>query len=219
MPHTVRRGHQRHPLLLVALVAAFVLVYWLAVRTHQGQLYDARFFGWVGGLRRLSGPLPELVRQAMPLVLVGATCVPAVLTIAGRRWRRLVAAVLVVAVACVAAQLLKHEVLTRPDLGDHGYVENSYPSGHVAVVAALCVAVVLLWPGGPNRYVVIGAATVAGLTAVADVVSFAHRPSDVVGSLLLVAAVTVAVRWALRLGTAPPVTVRDDTRPAHTVVW
>jgi hypothetical protein len=207
MPHTVRRGHQRHPLLLVALVAAFVLVYWLAVRTHQGQLYDEGFFGRAAGLRGVSGPVPALTRQAMPLLLVGACGVPAMLAIAGHRWRRLAGAALVVGIASGGAQLLKHHLFVRPDLGVHGYLENSYPSGHVAVVAALCVAVVLLWPGGPNRYVAAGGAAVAGLTAVSDVLSFAHRPSDVLGSLLLVAAVSVAVRWALQLDTAPPVTI------------
>jgi hypothetical protein len=215
MPHAVRRACWRRPLLLAVLMAAFVLLYWLAVHTRQGQLYDAGFFGRVWGLRAVSGRVPELARATLPTLLLGATAVPAVLAVTGRRWRRLLAAVLVVTVASAAAQVLKHQVLARPDLGDHGYVENSYPSGHVAVVAALCVAVVLLWPGGPTRYVVGGGAAVAVLGAAADVASFAHRPSDVVGSLLLVAAVSAAVWWALRLDTAPPVILRDDASPTH----
>lgn len=214
MPHAVRHARWRGPLLVVTLAAAFVLLYWLAVRTLPGQMYDAGFFGRVVGLRTVSGRVPELVRATLPTLLLGATTVPTVLAVTGRGWRRLLAAVLVVIVASAAAQLLKHRVLTRPDLGDHGYVENSYPSGHVAVVAALCVAVVLLWPGGPNRYVVAGGTLVAVLGAAANVASFAHRPSDVVGSLLLVAVVSVAVWWALRVRTAPPVTSRDDAPPA-----
>jgi membrane-associated phospholipid phosphatase len=218
MAHAVRRARWRGPLLFVALVAAFVLLYWLTVRTPQGQVYDAGFFGRVVGLRDVSGQVPELARETMPPLLLGAIAVPAVLAVAGRRWRRLAAALLVVVLGTASAQVLKYHVLARPDLGGHGYAENSYPSGHVAVVAALCVAMVLLWPGGPNRYVVVGGAALAVLAAGADVVSFAHRPSDVVGSLLLVAAVSVAVGSALRLGTAPPVTLHYDAGPSAHVV-
>jgi membrane-associated phospholipid phosphatase len=199
--------------LLAVLVVAFVTLYWLAVRTSAGQLYDAGFFGRVGALRALSGPAPALMRETSPYVLAGAVCVPAVLAVASRRWRRLAGASLVIVVATAGAHVLKDWLLIRPDLGDHGYAQNSFPSAHVAVVAALCVAVVLLWPDQPTWPVVTGAAGVAVLAAAANVVSYAHRPSDVVGSLLLVAAVTVAVAWGLRLTGTPPEAVSLSNGP------
>ena len=88
------------------------------------------------------------------------------------------------------AELLKL-VLDRPGFLA-GTAGNSFPSGHVAAVAGLGVAVVVAVPGASRWFV---AALVAGpaaaLTGLATVVMQWHRPSGVVGSVLL--AVTIGV--------------------------
>ncbi len=202
----------RSALLLGALGGAFVLLYVVAVRTTTGQRLDAGSFAGVVVLHDAAWPFFAALRTELPLVLAGAALVLAVLAVLAGAWRRLAAAVIVPAVSAAGAQLLKQHLLARPGLGDHGYPENSYPSGHAAVVAALCIGIVLLWPGGAGRAMVAVGTGVALLGAAANVVTYAHRPSDVLGSLLLVAAVTVAVGWVLRPGASPGVITATPRR-------
>ncbi|MEN5074871.1 phosphatase PAP2 family protein [Isoptericola cucumis] len=192
----------------VVLGLAFAALYLLAVRTDAGQRLDDEALAATASLWDAAVPVTRLVRAALPLLLAAVVLVPLARAVGARAWRRLAAAALVVGVSALGSQLLKHVLLDRPDLGHQAIPENSYPSGHVAAVTALCVAVVLLWPGGASRAVVAGWSVVALVAGAANVVSFAHRPADVLGSLLLVGAVTGATWWALRLGDVPPVSVR-----------
>lgn len=210
-----RAPRRRAVLLPVVTAAAFGLVYALAVRTGAGQRWDAGSFSDVVVLHDAAGGFFRLLRDSLPLLLAVAV-VPAGVAVAARAWRRLAAAAVVLAVSATGARVLRDHVLTRPDLGDNGYPQNSFPSGHVAVAAALCVAFVLLWPGGAGRAVVASWGTVAALSAVANVVTFAHRPADVVGSLLLVGTVAAATVQALRPEATPAVAVpwRPRGRPS-----
>lgn len=198
-------GTARRRAVLVPLVtaAAFCLVYVLCARTAAGQRWDAGTFRDVVVLHDAAGPLFRVVRSSPPLLLAAAA-VPAGLAVAARAWRRLAAAAIVLAVSAAGARVLQDH-LARPYLGDHGYPQNTFPSGHVALAAALCVGFVLLWPGGAGRAVVAAWGGVAVLSALANVVTFAHRPSDVVGSLLLVATVTAVTVQALRPDITPAV--------------
>jgi membrane-associated phospholipid phosphatase len=128
-------------------------------------------------------------------------------------WRRgaraLVATVVgTVVPTAVASRTLRDQMLTRPWFGDFGPPHNTLPSTHMAVVTSLAVAVVLflrLSPpsaraeGRPRRrlgwvIVWLGAALVAEGTA--TVVSYAHRPSDVVAGVAL-AALWWCLGWVL----------------------
>ncbi|MEL7976752.1 phosphatase PAP2 family protein [Isoptericola sp. F-RaC21] len=201
------------PLLVGAgLALGFVALYLLAVRTEVGQQLDDDALAATATLWDATVPLTRLVRAALPLLLAAVVLVPLARAVGARAWRRLAAAALVVGVSVLGSQLLKHVLLDRPDLGHQSIPENSYPSGHMAAVTALCVAVVLLWPGGASRAVVAGWSLVALVAVAVNVVSFAHRPSDVLGSLLLVGAVTAATWWGLRLGEAAPVPARGRGR-------
>ena len=79
-------------------------------------------------------------------------------------------------------------------------------------IIALLVAVALLWPGrpGPVARWVLGALAV--LVPAGNVTWYAHRPADVLGSVLLVASVT-ALAWAAFLPDLTP-----WWRPARAVV-
>ncbi|MCK9794842.1 hypothetical protein M1843_13910 [Isoptericola sp. 4D.3] len=196
----------------VALGLGFAALYLLAVRTEVGQRLDDEALGATASLWDATVPLTRLVRAALPLVLAAVVLVPLARAVGARAWRRLAAGALVVGISVLGSQLLKHVLLDRPDLGHQSIPENSYPSGHVAAVTALCVAIVLLWPGGASRAVVAGWSLVALVAVAVNVVSFAHRPSDVLGALLLVGAVTAATWGPLRLGETAPVTVRGRAR-------
>ncbi len=187
--------------LTLACAAAFAVTYGWTVRTASGQELDIEIFaraqtGSAAWLRTAG-----LLRGGLPLVLGTAAAVLAVVAARGRAWSDLVRAVVVVAGATGLAHALK-SVLARPYLGEHGYTTNTFPSGHVAATAALGVALVILWPSARRAPAVLLAVATSTLACVVAVVGHAHRPSDALGALLLVGAVT-ALAAAAAVGTRP----------------
>jgi membrane-associated phospholipid phosphatase len=105
------------------------------------------------------------------------------------------------AAAYVAGNVIEEIVkttLTRPPLHagrlDVAAFTNSYPSGHTIRIVLLAVAVGVAWPK-----LRVPAATWALATLVFLVLGGWHVPSDVVGGLLLVAAL-LATTWASCFG-------------------
>lgn len=98
---------------------------------------------------------------------------------------------------------LLREWLPRPDHG-YSYVENTLPSTHMTLVAAAAVAIVLLWPTSLPGWLVPVLVALLVVAALGNVVGHAHRPSDVLASLLLVATATSMVRVVTRSPTRGP---------------
>ncbi|QJW35991.1 phosphatase PAP2 family protein [Cellulosimicrobium protaetiae] len=202
--------------LILLLVLAFVALWAASHLTAAGQQADAGVFRTVAPLHDVGLGTAGALRRGLPVVCAGVVAVLGVVAIVRRAWRDLVAALLVV-LGTVGIALGLRAVLVRPDLGGFGYAHQTFPSGHVAVVGGLCVAIWLLWPWPASRslagWVGLGATAVA---AFASVVTYAHRPSDVVGSLLVAAAVAIAVAWLLDVpravspGDGSPSTPPDD---------
>lgn len=185
--------------LVAGLACALAAVYLIAVRTGPGQAADVRAFSWVSPLHDLANGPAERWRAAAPVLLAAVVAGCALHAWRARRRRRVVAGLLGVAAALPAATVLRDELLARPWLGDHGYAHNTLPSGHVAVVTALAAAVLLLWPAtGVPRGAVVTATGVVAATAAASVVTYAHRPSDVVAGLLLGLLAPALACWAVR---------------------
>jgi membrane-associated phospholipid phosphatase len=190
--------------LLVGLAAAagFVLAALVFLRTGPGDTVDR----WVSSAV-LDG-LPAPVRRgldalARPWLLVALAPLDAglmLLALARRGWRRAALAVLVAgASALVSAGVDVPATLHLPGEG--------YPSDHATVGFALLVALGVLWPRPLGRR---GLGVLAGLSVVVgtgNVSWYAHRPVDVLGSALLVAAAT-GVAVGLLGGDATNVGVR-----------
>lgn len=182
---------------MVVCTAAFVLLYAVAVRTGPGQEFDNWAFG-VAQRRLGVGPLQEwwpwLARVGLPFALGAVVAVLGLISMPRHPWRAASAA-LVVGMSTLLSRTLQ-DGLPRPAMGqDLWYVGNTFPSTHVAATVALLVAVWLLWATRPGWLVrVLSAAAV--LVAVGNVVGHAHRPSDALGSVLLVAVVTRVVQLA-----------------------
>lgn len=195
---------------LVLLVAAFVALWAASHLTVAGQRADAGAFRTLAPLHDAGRDLAGALRRGLPVACAAVVAVLGVVALVRRAWRDLLAAVVVV-LGTVGIALGLREVLVRPDLGGYGYAYQTFPSGHVAVVGGLCIAIWLLWPWPTSRAVAGWAGLgVTAVAALASVVTYAHRPSDVVGSLLVAAGVTVAVVWLLdvpqgaRAAGAPP---------------
>jgi hypothetical protein len=185
---------------LLAL-AGFAAIYLFAVWTTPGQWLDGRGFMYADRVvpKLAEGLLPWFVRVALPLLLALLAVVLGVAALVRRSWRSLTSAVLVVGVSIPAAWWLKFHLLWVPDGGDlRPYEQGTYPGVHMAAVTALVVAVLLLWPSSPSlMHLVVGALVVAA-TCLGNVVGMAHVPSDVIGAVLLVAAVTAGVLGVVR---------------------
>ena len=134
----------------------------------------------------------ELVTAFARAAAVGALALVAtvlgVAAVGRRAWAALTAAVLTLATAVALGPYLRDEVLSRPRFTDETFPLNSLPSTHATAAAALTVAVVLLWPRPRPWWLLNACGVVLLLVAVGNVVSQAHRPSDVVASFLLVGA-------------------------------
>ena len=110
--------------------------------------------------------------------------------------------------ANLTTQALKHW-LDRPDLLGLGHA-NSFPSGHVTVVASLAAGAVLVTARRGKPTIAVAGIAATAATAVATVALGWHRPSDIVGAVGVVAA-WAAMTAALTLGrsSAPPPSSRQ----------
>ena len=198
--------------LSVLLVAALAGLYLWAVRSESGQRTDISLLVDLQVLNPTLGPVATILRPG--LIVAGALACGALGVVAaiGHRWRSLSAAVTVVVLSVSCTWALKNIVLDRPFLGEFGYTVNTFPSGHVSAALALVVAAALLAPAwessAARRTFTLILTAVALAACFASVLEHVHRPSDVVGSVLLVASVT-----ALAVAVVDPPRQRGTTRP------
>jgi membrane-associated phospholipid phosphatase len=197
----------RSRLLLLAATSAFAvwLTYRVLVTSAAGQRLDQRAMvesmaaapTRTGHLTRLSDVV------SVPSI---AVAVVVLITIAVKRSRpRLgIAAAATVVGANLTTQALKHW-LDRPDLLGLGGA-NSFPSGHVTVVASLAAGALLVTVRRAQPTVAVAGAVATAVAAAATIALGWHRPSDIVGAVGVVATwAAIAGAWSLgKAGAAPP---------------
>ncbi|MFC9301783.1 phosphatase PAP2 family protein [Streptomyces albidoflavus] len=197
---------------------AFVAVYLLAVWTPFGQRAENALFGgegarpaWIygwSGSAYGSSAMPPLEHTALPTLAVGTALVAAVALVRRRWWPG--GAALGVIAATVGGKEIARAVLPRPDLvgARESLLETSFPSGHVAVPAALALAAVLVASPRVRPYVTAAGMLWLTVTAAAVLATYHHRPSDVLGTTLLACACHLLATRLL-----PPAEVPADARP------
>jgi membrane-associated phospholipid phosphatase len=164
--------------------AGFVLLYLVGVGTAAGQQLDEAAMQWTAAFITRDGWAEALLTgvSAGSVLLVGATL--AVVTALTRGLRPAALGALSGAVVLLVAEVLKL-TLTRPDFAVQA-LANSFPSGHVAAVTGLAVSLLLAAPTRRWRWAaLLGAAPAVAFTGLATVALEWHRPSDVLGSVLL----------------------------------
>ncbi|MEV6374892.1 phosphatase PAP2 family protein [Micromonospora musae] len=205
-------------LFVLVQVAAFLVVWRVAVHTGLGQWIDTvALTGNRIGQDRIDEPVDRILNAMSVVSLLAATIVIGFIALMRGRIALAITATLLIAGANVTTQLLKYG-LTRPDLGidlERIYAGNSLPSGHTAVAASVAVALVLVLPAKARPF---GAFVGAGYAAAAGVATLSagwHRPSDALTAFLVVGV------WAALAGLVLLVTQREQaqvsTADAHRV--
>lgn len=133
-----------------------------------------------------------------------------------RRYAEAVAASVLFVGASVVTQVLKNEVIARPDLASGwGAYGNSLPSGHATIAIAAACAALFAAPSQMKLVlapVLVVWATVAGMGVIA---AGWHRPSDVVTASLVVGfwcTVAALLVTAVRRGHTAPVLTAAQRR-------
>jgi membrane-associated phospholipid phosphatase len=184
----------------------FVVLYALLERTSWGQRLDTTALrGRLILSRReivAAGRLHASI-DVVSLGLIGSAIVLA--AVARRRLTLALGAFVLIAGSLLTAEALKH-TLGRPRLvldavGNH----SSYPSGHTAVAMSLSVAAVFVAPIELRSAVAMLGALFTSVVGCSLVASASHRPSDMIGSALVVTAwAAVVAACLIRRGDATP---------------
>ena len=181
--------------------------YWFGAGTAAGRDVDAYLLRHGSHVVEVIGN--KLVLLAPPTAALGAVALFATAWRA-RRHGDAIRAVAIVAGAPVVARVAKMLLEDRDPLGTEASRQlgaGFFPSGHAAVVMALCLAALLVAPG-PRPRVLVAAGVYASLLGFAIAAGRSHHLSDVYGAFLLAAAVA-----ALGLvGRTPP---RGEAAPAE----
>lgn len=206
------RTERRMVLLLVICILLLAVLYVLAVQTSWGQrLDDAALDGRTTRVGVLNAT-QRLLDTISVASLAAAGVVIAVIAVARRRPHLALMALVVIGGANVTTELLKRQILPRPDLVGEGerLAGPSFPSGHATVAMSVVVALVLVVPPRWRATTAAAGFVYAGMVGMGVVTAGWHRPSDVMGAYLVAVgwgagAVMLLVVWRgatqLRLGT------------------
>ncbi|QCR18069.1 phosphatase PAP2 family protein [Agrococcus sp. SGAir0287] len=169
----------------VALAVVFVVAVWTERgRIAEGAVLEASTFATDSPLLGLVG-ISTLAAACAALLAIG---------LVRRRGDLALVAIAVVAASAIIGQLLKHLVLSRPTVvAEQG---NSFPSGHMIAFAAVAAGALVVLPAALRLVAAPFAAVLLSVVAIRLVHDGWHRPSDVVGALLLVVCLTaLATLW------------------------
>lgn len=184
---------QRFPLvqwyLPAGILLAAVIGTWVYfVQTVQGQLVDAVTWETAGQrLQFLRGPVRTLLALLPEIVGVLAVLTFLVLTLIKKRFFASGVALVMFLAANASAQVLKHWIFLRPDLGTGipYYTGNSLPSGHTVFASAAGFALMLVAHPRQRSWVSIVAVTLAVAVGAGTFMETWHRPADMMAGYFL----------------------------------
>lgn len=209
----VERSRVRGPLpgwpavMATAYAAAFVLVYYLSVRTERGRLVsDAS----LRGAMSTGSPFRDTVDSVLDVVsvasLLGAVAVVAVIALVRLDRVRGLAAIGVLVTANVATRLLKSYILERPDLGLDEVAPatlNSLPSGHATAAFSAVAALLVVLPAAWRVATALLGGGFAAVIALAAMFAGWHRTADAMAAFLVVGVCTMVAIAVVRAYAEP----------------
>lgn len=172
----------------VILAAVIAL---LSLRTVPGQNLDTLAMEAMVARGDLAPSGLRIMTSLVSVPAIVLSCAIVVVIAAFRRRFALgVRALGIVCGANLTVQLVKLAI-TRPDLGVGLNLDNSFPSGHTAFAASVAAALVVVAPRGFQTIAVVLGGLWASLMGQVVMLQGWHRPSDVAGAMLIVAAWTL----------------------------
>jgi membrane-associated phospholipid phosphatase len=178
----------------LAAVAAFsalgvLLAYALWVRTRTGQRLDQAAFNGGAISRRAHDASGVLLSTISIGSLALAIAVLAALALLRQRRTLAIVAIAGVGGAVLTTEVLKLVIFERPPLypSPRGF-GNTYPSGHTTIAYAVGLAAVMVSPRRIRRLVAAAAFAYGTGIGLSTILAGWHRPSDVVGGLLVATA-------------------------------
>lgn len=161
-------------------IAVGVGSYVLGVQSALGQEAEANV---LDAARFTTDPPAPLNLVSVPSVAITLLAI-GVVACAVHGFRRGIALLTISALALVASQLLKLQLLPRPELFELD-APNTFPSGHMTVFTVLVAALIWAVPArARSLFAVAGAALLAAVGW--QLLAFGwHRPSDVLGAIAL----------------------------------
>ncbi|MDO5034845.1 MAG: phosphatase PAP2 family protein [Actinomycetaceae bacterium] len=210
-------GNPRRTVRVVLTFGALLLFLLLAIGglfTPVGQALDQIVLDVAMGGSTRVGWVSDVLTQSITATTI-AVAAAVIMLIAAIRARFALAMRVGVMIlgANIMAQLFKTYLIHRPYMGVGFDLPNSFPSGHATVLMSLALGLVIVLP----RKIRSIAALVLSLAVSAALVSVVmlgwHRPSDVVGGIL------IAFMWAMALAPQEePSPVKDTVNTAAITV-
>jgi hypothetical protein len=204
---------RRLALASVVAVLCAAVCYVVMVRTSLGQRVDnAAYYGaqaqYNSTAAAATSPLRRITADSLGVVLLALVGIG----LLRRRFLLGLGAAFAAGIAVVGTDLLKYDVLSRPDLTGlgRGHLLNTFPSGHTATAVGCAMALVLVAPPRWRGVAAVIAGTYGWLTAALVQTAGWHRPSDAIGAAFLAFAAVTAVASLLCVGR--PVAWRDHGR-------
>ncbi|WP_058234591.1 phosphatase PAP2 family protein [Devriesea agamarum] len=191
MKGRIATGWGSFALCLACLVGVSLLA-GTSIDTAGGQRLDQLVLSGARGDDGLISRIvfPVLNTVSIPFILV-ALVVTVLVALLRRRYGLAWSMLVLVLGSNATTQVLKKIVIERPHLvAGIDVTPNSFPSGHTTVAASVAIAFAVVAPTTLRPLVSILGAFFTILTGIGTMTGGWHRPSDVVGAFLVVAAWT-----------------------------
>jgi membrane-associated phospholipid phosphatase len=190
-PELARSRARRMLILSIVCIVLLGIVYYVAVHTEWGQRIDeAALDGRTTreSVLRATDRLLDTISAAS--FALGSLAI-LVVALARRRPHLALTAGVVIGGSFLTTQLLKREILDRPNLlglTDPAQQHNWLPSGHSTVAMALVAALVIVVAEEARPIVALAGLAYATMVGAGTVTLGWHRPSDVLAAYLVVTA-------------------------------
>lgn len=190
-------------------ITTFVL-YVVAVRTASGRLVDDAMFQRLREDLAARTWIPDgtiLARAQLALLVIGAGVVCATCLVNRSTPRTTTTALSLACAPGIVADILKG-ALTRTSSPGEFAAHNSFPSGTVAAFAGLSAALAYLASSRLQQLTTLASWAATGLVSLIVIRAHWHRPSDVLGALLIAGGA-----WSIASGLFAP-RRHTDVRPS-----
>ena len=173
-------------LISIFLFILFVSLYWCSVRTQQGQIIDVSIlYAHIDYSNILKVSAYTLLTNATKIIVICGVVIIVLIGVFKKKYKKTLLVVFLILFSNICTQVFKHFIFSYPDFSIVYSFKNSYPSGHVTLIASVMFGFILIMPTYYKNLMRYISLIFIILFSVSVCVASWHKISDVVGSLLL----------------------------------